>query len=1079
MSEVKSDNTMDSFNATLVPEDDSRAHSKVSEVEGTQPLSSNLVHSESQREHSEFRKENKENNAVISRKPDKNEQNKAVTKNYICTLCRDTFETENEMDLHTDSNHSSLANDDKIALKLTSGLSAMLDAVLESDPNIMEIKYEESQPNVETKEPKIEEPTIKEEKTFNETMSCKECDFKADSKRDIRMHMKHSHDSNEISCTKCKMKLQTKEALKQHMQKRHMKEIKCDDCEYKTTSTNMMMLHIKKKHTKATVFRCNECLEEFKTRMTFVNHKRNHNAPFKCEMCNFKGVSHKALKAHNTKEHIQKDMERRGTKREFSLPKVPKTSVEKSPPNKIMKNAKQQKETQPKKEGPTDAKEVIGGPGWSFKSRAENKLQLDEIPTNKPTEILQSEEPNLEDLLPGDLVPLPPQVLRACPDHTNSLMHCVLGDGSCCLRCVAVHLDLGENFGADSSRQLNKHIYKYKKVYRNKISFPKNVRIGGSGRKETFKDTPEEVDRYFKFINSEEATYLWREGSDMCAIANYYNMTIEVIKLDNKTGKVVVRTEYGPDEDFQWEETDKPAEPKPKMTVLNAHDHFNLIVTENSQLLKAKKVNAEAKTYKCSGCEKSAETEADINIHEEQVHPVHILRELKIENMNLRNIINKQKSFDSQQPQSHHPTLQPLAPHPGPPHPGPLQSEAPPLAYTSYNLFQGPLATQPNPPPKLPSLEGASHKHNKEQQRNQTKQLTKFSDLWNCHLCGNGFSTSQLLEAHMRNKHGQQKGTEASSQFRFSRFSNCDICEEVFSTPQLLKEHMQNTHNQDEEMPGIDEHSKESGERDMDTEDKDKRGKFKCKVCNLVQNTKSKLEVHMKNHIEDADWICNGDSSKEDCPFQANEKALLENHVKESGHTAEMLEIKELDESQKTKNQSQIQKISPNNQSMLKCPFCNELFNSKNTLARHRKDVHPTHKPCRNILNCEFQTECFYSHSPIPDGMMRCYECGEDWNNMNDLMNHRKSAHVGVKPCKKFLSNECRRGEQCWWSHDQRSTQPHVDFPNLSANWAPPDPAWSQLNPPGMKQPNPNQEIIQTMTSLMNQMKRIIQNLSQ
>ena len=152
-----------------------------------------------------------------------------------------------------------------------------------------------------------------------------------------------------------------------------------------------------------------------------------------------------------------------------------------------------------------------------------------------------------------------------------------------------------------------------------------------------------------------------------------------------------------------------------------------------------------------------------------------------MENTNLRKMLNEKKSHVSHQPK-------PL-PQPGPP-----------------SILQ--------PDFKIPQQQRKQHKQ-------RDKHITKFSDSWNCHLCENVVSTSQLLEAHMRNKHGQEKATDVSSQFRFSSLSNCDTCEEVFSTPELLKEHKQNTHNQDEEMVEINEQSKESDERNMDTEDKD------------------------------------------------------------------------------------------------------------------------------------------------------------------------------------------------------------------------------------------------------------------
>ena len=157
----------------------------------------------------------------------------------------------------------------------------------------------------------------------------------------------------------------------------------------------------------------------------------------------------------------------------------------------------------------------------------------------------------------------------------------------------------------------------------------------------------------------------------------------------------------------------------------------------------------------------------------------------------------------------------------------------------------------------------------------KTKQ--KYVENWQCNMCNNRFTTSPLLKRHMENKHGQQK---EAGPVKFSKLSSCDKCGAIFNTLELLKEHQLISHKDDEEMFDINNTLDNPDPEDMDTEDKNKKGKFKCIICKLVQDTKNKLENHMKNHEDDADWKCDGNPSGEDCYFQFNDRALLTNHVK-------------------------------------------------------------------------------------------------------------------------------------------------------------------------------------------------------
>ena len=205
--------------------------------------------------------------------------------------------------------------------------------------------------------------------------------------------------------------------------------------------------------------------------------------------------------------------------------------------------------------------------------------------------------------------------------------------------------------------------------------------------------------------------------------------------------------------------------------------------------------------------------------------------------------------------------------------------------------------------------------------------------------------------------------------------------------------------------------------------------KYVCKVCNKVRKSEEKLERHMKIHNEDGDWYC------EICPYQTNNSELLKKHIQNTQECEETYRV----EFGEVFSLYHIETIKSN---LNKCKLCDQNFNSRNLMARHRKDVHPTYKPCRNINSCKFQSECFFSHETIPVGIFRCFECGEDFQALNTMMIHRKHKHE-VKTCQNYLNSNCDKGPNCWWSH---TTQPQ-GFWQPTGNLAPPSQVMPQRWP--------------------------------
>ena len=160
-----------------------------------------------------------------------------------------------------------------------------------------------------------------------------------------------------------------------------------------------------------------------------------------------------------------------------------------------------------------------------------------------------------------------------------------------------------------------------------------------------------------------------------------------------------------------------------------------------------------------------------------------------------------------------------------------------------------------------------------------------------------------------------------------------------------------------------------------------------------------------------------------------------------------------------------------------KCNFCEMFFSSKNALSVHRSDTHRSYKPCRDIINCQYQSGCYFSHMPITVGKVRCYQCGEEFTSKHTMMIHRK-IHGGVKECSKLIGNECNRGDSCWWSHVTTSNQV---FQQVKENLPPPIQRKEQLEamkPQEEILQNPNEILVNMLKTMDTELKKIKQMLN-
>ena len=173
--------------------------------------------------------------------------------------------------------------------------------------------------------------------------------------------------------------------------------------------------------------------------------------------------------------------------------------------------------------------------------------------------------------------------------YPDSKEFCVIGDGACCLNCLAAWIFLDPTQGPALGRDMNTHIAEYRNYYKDKLSFPLTITLAGGERK-LFEEGEENL-FFDTLVSSPEASYIWRESHDLIALTNFTNMQVEVVVYDQESNKIEEPTqEYNPDPDFPWKEDDANSPNDnhyQKMILLNYKNcHFNLILKEDHPLVR-------------------------------------------------------------------------------------------------------------------------------------------------------------------------------------------------------------------------------------------------------------------------------------------------------------------------------------------------------------------------------------------------------------------------------------------------------------------------------------------------------------
>jgi hypothetical protein len=125
------------------------------------------------------------------------------------------------------------------------------------------------------------------------------------------------------------------------------------------------------------------------------------------------------------------------------------------------------------------------------------------------------------------------------------------------------------------------------------------------------------------------------------------------------------------------------------------------------------------------------------------------------------------------------------------------------------------------------------------------------------------------------------------------------------------------------------------------------------------------------------------------------------------------------------KNEEHQQKSETKKTNCFQCKFCEDSFDSKRELMKHRKKEHSDRvSVCWKFTSgeCEYGIEkCWFNHSSSAKCEIKWKFCEQIFPNQYEFLTHPKQFHVQfVPPCRIVTNGTCNyTNENCWFNHKE------------------------------------------------------------
>ena len=156
-------------------------------------------------------------------------------------------------------------------------------------------------------ENEIKQNCVEKSKLF----SCPVCQKVLNTKQNLQRHLKSIHcldDKHtkvvEINCEHCPKTFPSFEARMKHLQDAKKKETlyNCVECDKQYTKEKNLKAHVKSTH-EGQVFSCDDCEKTYTRKVKLMDHKKKHHTKVKCRLCNLTFAKEATLKKHMKSKH--------------------------------------------------------------------------------------------------------------------------------------------------------------------------------------------------------------------------------------------------------------------------------------------------------------------------------------------------------------------------------------------------------------------------------------------------------------------------------------------------------------------------------------------------------------------------------------------------------------------------------------------------------------------------------------------------------------------------------------------------------------------------------------------------------
>ena len=134
---------------------------------------------------------------------------------------------------------------------------------------------------------------------------CKQCDYRAFTRRTIRTHIRNKHEGYLFSCNQCDFKNARNDAVNEHIARIHDGVVyRCERCDLVMTSKGSLKSHNYTHHSDK-MFQCAKCNYKCASNAILNNHKRivHSDKTFQCKKCIYKCANKSKLNTHTQKVH--------------------------------------------------------------------------------------------------------------------------------------------------------------------------------------------------------------------------------------------------------------------------------------------------------------------------------------------------------------------------------------------------------------------------------------------------------------------------------------------------------------------------------------------------------------------------------------------------------------------------------------------------------------------------------------------------------------------------------------------------------------------------------------------------------